>query len=175
MEDGVVAVGSSQAPLNNLAPRVEQNEELGADDPAPVALTFARIMPPASPLAAWVQQFNADGVAHAKSCRLCVEAMEQKTRLLQEAKQTGLFGQMRKKASQLFDEPAIERAMALSAQSLEQSQSDDFAWVKLGQRVLGLVMQSVIDTAKEFDGKIYTGKRLKSLRLFGHSLILLSF
>ncbi len=87
VEGGVVSVGRPAVPAHDLAPLVEQDEELGAHNPTVVALAFARHVPLAPAFSPRVEEFNTERVAHAQSGVLCHKAFAQKVMLSQQTKQ----------------------------------------------------------------------------------------
>ena len=105
-------------------------------------------------LAARVDKLDTDAVAETDQGRLRQEAIGPVLMGGDEAKESGSLRHVGEQGASDLVDPAVEGALPLAVQDVEQGQGNEFTGPEQGARIFFDIDHSVIDTAEEFDDKI---------------------
>lgn len=160
LEDGVVNIGCFYSPVYHAPQVVKDKAEFSPDDPAVVGLALLADLFVAAALSPGMDQLDPEAVHHAKQRRLRQKMLCPVLMRGQKAKQAGALRQARKQRRKIGFGPAVEGAAADAFEGEQHSERDGFARMQQGLRMFFLVGHGIVNTDKQFRGKIMDGHRL---------------
>ncbi len=164
----IVEVDGVNLPIDDQAEMIEHKTQFASDDPAPVRQSLLANLLLATAFLARVEQFDAIGIDQTDERRIGHKALRPVPVGIEQPKQTGAHGQLRKQRPVISLQPAIKGAIAHPFEGKQNGNRNDFAGIETGLGMLLSLGHLIIHTAKQVDDKIFgshEGPLLRSGRL----------
>lgn len=151
----VAFVGRRPLPIHHTPVLIDDPAHFHADNPAPIAFAFLANLLRRTTFTHRVNEFNAVAIGHGKESGCAQKTIRPVPMRGQQSLQARALRQARKQLTKFASEPAMKVAKASALERKQRADSDNFARIKFGLRMLGDKLQAVINGAKEMCNNIF--------------------